>query len=203
MIDLDIFFRIVFLLSFAAFWGVRGYYVKKTKFGKQSRKERFEAIREEGRASSFLLLVAFWVYIIIAALYLLGFTIISWSYIPLPALLRYIGTVTAIGSIAFVYWAHRTLRESYSAIMETSQNQKLVKEGPYRKIRHPIYTAHILLDIALILISENILLLLIFIISIPFTYKRMFNEEQMMIDRFGKEYEEYMQETGRLLPKIP
>lgn len=199
----DMLFRIAFLFTFVLFWGIRGYYVRKTKFGKKSRSERLQAIREEGKASSFLLLVVFWIYIIIAAMYLLDLDIIAWSYIPLITELRALGVILGSISIAYVFWAHHVLRENYSAMLETSQEQKLIKEGPYGRIRHPIYSAHVLLDIALVFISGNWLLLLIFIISMPFTYKRIFNEEKMMIEEFGEEYENYMKETGRLFPKIP
>lgn len=136
-------------------------------------------------------------------MYLLDLDIIAWSYIPLITELRALGVILGSISIAYVFWAHHVLRENYSAMLETSQEQKLIKEGPYGRIRHPIYSAHVLLDIALVFISGNWLLLLIFIISMPFTYKRIFNEEKMMIEEFGEEYENYMKETGRLFPKIP
>lgn len=196
------FFRVIFLVSFFLFWGFRIYYVRRTEFGQKSRNERIQAIRGEGKASSFLLLVVFWVYIIVAAMYLLNLQIIAWSYFPLPIELRYLGVSFGIVSIAYVFWAHRTLRENYSAMLETAQDQELVRDGPYARVRHPIYSAHILLDIALVLISENWILLLIFIISMPFTYKRMFNEEKMMVEQFGEEYEKYMKDTGRIFPKL-
>ncbi|MBS3795984.1 MAG: isoprenylcysteine carboxylmethyltransferase family protein, partial [Candidatus Thorarchaeota archaeon] len=128
--------------------------------------------------------------------------IIDRSYVALPVLLRYIGIILGIISIGYVYWAHNTLRQNYSATLETSEEQEVVREGPYARVRHPIYSSHMLFNFGMVLVSETWLLLLPLIIAMPFTYNRIFNEEKMMIEEFGEEYEEYMEETGRLFPKI-
>ena len=52
----------------------------------------------------------------------------------------------------------------------------------------------------LILISSDLLVLLFFAFTIWVNYRRIPEEEQMMIDEFGDEYREYMKRSGKLLP---
>jgi protein-S-isoprenylcysteine O-methyltransferase Ste14 len=54
----------------------------------------------------------------------------------------------------------------------------------------------------MILISSDLLVLLFFAFTIWVNYRRIPREEQMMIDEFGVEYQEYMAKTGKLLPRI-
>ena len=149
---IDTFFRITFLLGWLIFGGIRVHYARKSSFAEKSRSERLQAIREEGRVSAFLLLVMFWLYLAVAAMHILALDIIDWSYVSLPILLRYIGTILGIISISYVYWTHSTLRQNYSATLETSEGQQVVREGPYARVRHPIYSSHTLFNFGMVLV---------------------------------------------------
>ena len=66
-----------------------------------------------------------------------------------------------------------------------------------------MYEAHILWAIAQIMILHNWLVAYLFLITFTMLYLlRIHNEEQMMLDHFGNEYEMYMESTGRLIPKL-
>jgi protein-S-isoprenylcysteine O-methyltransferase Ste14 len=54
----------------------------------------------------------------------------------------------------------------------------------------------------MVLLTANIPLIIFAAIGVPLTYIRMKDEERMMIEQFGSEYEEYMERTGRIFPKI-
>jgi len=74
--------------------------------------------------------------------------------------------------------------------------------GVYRKIRHPMYTAHFLWSIAQILLLQNWIAGWGFLVSfLPLYWVRIKEEEQMMWDEFGDSYRSYMRKTGRLFPK--
>ncbi|MHA2191294.1 MAG: methyltransferase, partial [Candidatus Thorarchaeota archaeon] len=169
---------------------------------RRTRQERFEAITEHGKFQGIFLLVVFWGYIIAVFLYLIDSPWILWSYLILPEELRWVGMAFALAASPFIFWVHRTLGKFFSYALEVKGEHELVKEGPYARIRHPMYTAHTIFNAAMVLVSANWLLLIFWLIGVPFSYLRMFNEEKMMVDQFGDEYTEYMEVTGRLFPKL-
>ena len=108
----------------------------------------------------------------------------------------YIGTVTYNLSIIV---AGKYLRLSTSGILK---EHKLIKEGPYAIIRHPLYVSYIfiLAGISLILLTCWLLIPTLFmIIGIYPTAKA---EEETLIEQFGEEYLEYKENVGIFFPKI-
>ncbi|MEW6679827.1 MAG: isoprenylcysteine carboxylmethyltransferase family protein [bacterium] len=87
--------------------------------------------------------------------------------------------------------------------IEIKKNHTLIKNGPYKHIRHPLALCIILEAISLCLIPNSWLSLLFAIIFfIPFVFFRMHLEEKAMIGKFGEEYLEYKRTTGCFIPKI-
>ncbi len=104
----------------------------------------------------------------------------------------------------WVIWrAHADLGRNWSPSLEVTQEQKLVTEGIYHTLRHPIYSAMFLLTIAQALLLQNWLAGLAgFVSYIPIFLTRIPREEQMMLDQFGEQYREYQKHTGRILPRL-
>ncbi|MHA2118534.1 MAG: methyltransferase family protein [Candidatus Thorarchaeota archaeon] len=199
---LDLAMRIIFLLSWIIFGGIRIYYGRESPWAKQSRSERFESIKRDGLAGGILLLMLFYSFFIVAFLYLIDFPLISWSYFPLLPEIRIIGAILGVLSFPYIHWAHKTLGSAFSATIQTQEASVLVTKGPFARVRHPIYSSHTLFNFGLVLVSANLLILAYLLVGIPFTYKRMIKEEKNLKEDFGKKYEEYMKQTGRIFPKL-
>ena len=74
--------------------------------------------------------------------------------------------------------------------------------GPYKLIRHPMYSAFFLMGIGILLVSSNWLVGGVLVAAIAYMYfGRVHNEEKMMLDQFGDDYQAYMRRTGRLIPR--
>ena len=102
-----------------------------------------------------------------------------------------------------VWWTHRTLGSYWSGILELRENHRLIISGPYRHIRHPMYTGFFIMSFGLALLTANLAVALIQIGAFTATYlARVSDEEAMMIDHFGDEYRSYIRRTGRLLPPL-
>ena len=127
---------------------------------------------------------------------------IFWAHLDLHIFIRWVGLVVAGVSCGLLVWIHYTLGRQYAAKLATQTEHALIEVGPYKKVRHPMYTVFILFSLAVALISSNSLLLIFAIlIAVPFHWISR-NEERMLTDEFGEEYQSYMKRTGRFLPPI-
>lgn len=121
---------------------------------------------------------------------------------PLPAAAFWCGPVVMVASLVLFYRSHADLGLNWSATLEMREGHTLVTAGVYRSIRHPMYAAILLFDVAQGLMLANWLAgwsaLAAFL---PLYVMRAPREERMMVDAFGDAYRDYMKRTGRLLPR--
>jgi protein-S-isoprenylcysteine O-methyltransferase Ste14 len=104
---------------------------------------------------------------------------------------------------AFLQWAQNTLGKNWSDTPRMIKEQALITSGPYQFIRHPIYTAFLLILGSTLFISSNWLIGLAWIgMTLLELASRIRFEEGLMLEYFGDQYRAYMKRTGRLLPKI-
>lgn len=116
--------------------------------------------------------------------------------------LAWAGVAVAIAALAMFRLTHKALGRNWSVSLQMRQDHKLVTEGVYARIRHPMYTAFWLWAIAQALLLPNWIAGLSGLVGFGTLYLlRVGPEEEMMIDRFGEDYRAYMARTGRLLPK--
>ena len=191
-------FRIVFLALLTAFVVHRGYYTKKNNRHEDSTlKKREEGL--VGRVAGLLGMIGF----IGAIAFVVNPGWLAWTSIPLPVPLRWVGVAVALVGFALLQWAQNTLGKNWSDTPRMMEGQQLVTGGPYQWIRHPIYSAFLLILGATFLVSANWLIGLSFIgMTALEIVSRIGFEESLMIEYFGDEYRQYMKKTGRLFPKF-
>ena len=81
--------------------------------------------------------------------------------------------------------------------------QHLIQNGPYKYIRHPMYLSMWLFAFFQGFLLSNIFIEIFGILAWSNLYFiRINNEEKIMIDIFGNEYKEYIENTGRIFPKL-
>jgi protein-S-isoprenylcysteine O-methyltransferase Ste14 len=119
---------------------------------------------------------------------------------PLPFWLRWAGFALGLAGLGLWTWTHVTLGTLWSAQLQLRGNHRLVTSGPYSRIRHPMYSAILLWAASFGFVLANWVPFLFAFWAAVFFMARVPREEQMMIERFGDEYREYMKRTGRFLP---
>lgn len=95
----------------------------------------------------------------------------------------------------------KTLGKYFSRDVETWENQKVVKTGIYKHIRHPAYAGNILQVVGFLLILNSFYSLVLSLVTIIGFIWRIRVEEEFL-KRAIPEYEKYMKETKRIIPKI-
>jgi protein-S-isoprenylcysteine O-methyltransferase Ste14 len=121
----------------------------------------------------------------------------------LPRWSGWLGTVIFAGAIFMLWRSHTDLGLNWTARLKITGQHLLIMSGVYRRIRHPMYTAHLLWAIAQGLLLSNWLVGWAFLVFlVPLYIVRIPKEEKMMLEHFGEEYQEYMKQTGRLIPRM-
>lgn len=135
-------------------------------------------------------------------IYLIKPARMAWSTIPLPLWIRWLGFPVGLCAVFLIYWVLKSLGQNFSTSLTIKEKQTLVTTGPYHRVRHPMYTAFILLWVAFLLLSANWFIGFTGIMAFMWTTViRTPKEEQMMADRFGEEYLAYKKRTGGYLPR--
>ena len=112
--------------------------------------------------------------------------------------------VLLILSLALYEWARHVIwgRNFYVA-WSGSVPAELVDEGPYARIRHPIYASYMLAFLALFVAMPSRLTLLILIFNVALFTHAVFREERnLMSSALAGAYGEYKERTGMLVPRI-
>lgn len=123
--------------------------------------------------------------------------------IPVPDPVRFLFLALFVFNIWLFVKVHRDLGTNWSAILEVKEGHTLVRTGIYRWIRHPMYAHFWIWVIAQGFILANGLVLAFGVIAWGLLYfLRVPKEEEMLLKEFGDEYRNYMNETGRVIPRF-
>ena len=88
-----------------------------------------------------------------------------------------------------------------SSTVETRENHELVTSGPYRWVRHPLYSVGTSFFVSLSLVAANWFIGLGSVSALVMLLIRLPKEEEKLIERFGDKYRAYMKRTGQLFPR--
>lgn len=199
----DFLFLIFFLVIFVVGMIIRGYYGRQSPDLEKSRRERLRAaVEHEGRFSFTLLMIQMLFMLSAVVLYIFFTPFFPWLVFPLPEWVRWLGVIIGFISLVFLWWVQASLDRGFSPSLTIQEEHHLVMEGPYRWVRHPMYTVHIFYFVTWFLISANILFFFMWLFMLLYIISRMPKEEAMLLAQFGDEYRQYMDRTGRLLPPL-
>jgi protein-S-isoprenylcysteine O-methyltransferase Ste14 len=134
--------------------------------------------------------------------YLLFPASFQWASLPIHSGVRWTAVVMGAGCSVLMYWTLRSLGKNLTDTVVIRTNATLVTHGPYRWVRHPFYVTAALLMGSVTLLTANWLIGLTSLVVLTLLAVRTKKEEQMLIERFGDQYRDYMARTGRFFPRI-
>lgn len=152
-------------------------------------------------------LLAYWLPLVAAALLLgdgewFGHSLLREQFVPHSEPVHAIALATCVVGAALAIWSRYLLGTNWSSVVELKAGHELVQAGPYRFIRHPIYTGLLLLFLGNALqVGDWRGLLAVAIVSASF-WRKLRLEERWLQERFGDTYRSYRQRTGALLPRF-
>lgn len=134
--------------------------------------------------------------------YLINPVWMAWSKIGLPEAIRWLGIGIGVLCVAGIYWLFSSIGSGITPVSATRREHKLVTNGIYRYVRHPLYTIGSSLFISFGMMADNWFIILLGTLAFIVMAIRTPKEEANLIEKFGDEYSEYMKQTGRFLPKL-
>jgi protein-S-isoprenylcysteine O-methyltransferase Ste14 len=118
----------------------------------------------------------------------------------LPA--RVAGLAVGLTGAVLLVWASVLLGRSMMHEAAIREDHALIESGPYRFVRHPVYTGYLALLLGSGVASLNIFLWLLWPVSLIGILIQAASEEQLLGERFGQDYDCYVRRTGRPVPRL-
>jgi protein-S-isoprenylcysteine O-methyltransferase Ste14 len=109
--------------------------------------------------------------------------------------------LTAAG-VAIAFWARWHLGANWSGVVTLKEGHELIRTGPYRAVRHPIYTGILLALFGTAVAAGEVRGLLAVAIAWVSFYWKARREEAFLTQEFGEKFGAYAKQTGMFLPKI-
>lgn len=186
------FFTIIYFLGFISFSLIRGVYSRQ-----------FQQTRDvPDRLDRFFTILPIFGMLVFPLIYALTSWLDFANYL-LPVWAGWLGVVIYSTGLWLLWRSHADLGRQWSVNVELQDEHNLVTHGVYSRMRHPMYSAHLLWGLAQPLLLWNWVAgytLLVFML--PLLFYRIPREERMMVNSFGEEYQDYIGRTGRFFPKI-
>jgi protein-S-isoprenylcysteine O-methyltransferase Ste14 len=173
---------------FGLYWIVSAFKLKKTK----KRESWTQRLRY-----ALPLLAAFYLFRPVAHYGWLGA-----RFVPLNATTGWIGVALTAAGVAIAFWARWHLGANWSGVVTLKEGHELIRTGPYRTIRHPIYTGILLALLGTAVAVGEVRGLLAVAIAWLSFYVKARKEESFLTQEFGDSFAEHCRHTGMFLPHL-
>jgi protein-S-isoprenylcysteine O-methyltransferase Ste14 len=114
----------------------------------------------------------------------------------------YVGLTMTLAGLAFTLWARFVLGRNWSGTVTVKENHELVRSGPYRLVRHPIYTGFLFALLGTAIVRGDLSAFLGFALATLTLKLKSLTEESFMTDQFGEQYATYKQGVKALIPYV-
>ena len=187
-------FDIIYGTGFAIATVIRSYY------GKQFSRADIAHARKESPVV--FIGMALWGVALLAPFVVMFSELLSIADYDIAGIFRVVGAVIFISSLWVLWRSHADLADNFTPSLFIRSNHRLVTNGIYRKIRHPMYLSFYMWAIGQALLIQNWIAgpLGLFAFGLIYLF-RIEREERQLLEKFGAEYKNYMKSTRRLFPE--
>lgn len=123
-------------------------------------------------------------------------------FLPWSPAFYWTGVALMLAGFAVTVWARLVLGANWSATVTVKENHELVTRGPYRLVRHPIYSGLLLAVLGSALPREDLRAVVAVLVFLFALLRKAGIEEGRMIATFGDEYRAYRRRTKAVIPYI-
>jgi protein-S-isoprenylcysteine O-methyltransferase Ste14 len=126
--------------------------------------------------------------------------VLNTPIVPRSIALFACGVALTAAGLAFTVWARVHLAGNWSGVVTLKENHTLVRDGPYRCVRHPIYTGLLLALIGSAIARDEWRGVLALALAFAALWRKLSLEERWLAETFGDDYRRYRSEVRALIP---
>ncbi len=127
---------------------------------------------------------------------------LGWRFLRPNITVSWVGVALTAAGILFAFWARFTLGRNWSGTVTVKEDHELVIRGPYRIVRHPIYTGFTLGMLGTALVTARVRGLVALALIVVAWRLKWGIEERFMLEEFGERYTAYRKRVSALIPGI-
>jgi len=127
---------------------------------------------------------------------------LSTRFVPDTATVQQIAVLLTAAGVGIAIWARWHLGANWSGVVTLKEGHELIRTGPYRAIRHPIYTGILLAALGTAVAVGEVRGLFAVAITWLSFYIKARREESFLAQEFGPRFAEHQQHTGMFLPRL-
>jgi protein-S-isoprenylcysteine O-methyltransferase Ste14 len=120
---------------------------------------------------------------------------------PLWPAVEWIGVTLVAAGIAIAFWARWHLGANWSGTVTLKEGHELIRSGPYRSIRHPIYTGILLALLGTAVQIGQVRSFFAFVVAWLCFYFKARREESFLAAEFADRFAAHRQQTGMFFPR--
>ncbi|HEY3660688.1 MAG TPA: isoprenylcysteine carboxylmethyltransferase family protein [Candidatus Udaeobacter sp.] len=148
----------------------------------------------------------YWVLLVVACLLLIYSRklpyALSFRIIPDSTAIACAAAALCVVGLAFAIWARVTLGRNWSGVVTLKEEHELVQRGPYRFVRHPIYTGILAMFFATALSQGRWSGFLGTLLMFASFWIKLRDEEKLMLQQFRDQYRAYQQRVKCIIPFV-
>ena len=123
-------------------------------------------------------------------------------FLPLSIPVWVAGLAIEAIAVALTLWARRVLGKNWSGAIATNVDHELIRTGPYRNVRHPIYTGILGTYLGVTIVSGEAHALIGLALALIAYARKIRMEEAHLCGAFGDAYADYARNSWRLIPRV-
>ena len=128
---------------------------------------------------------------------------LNWPILPPAGWVTALAVAMTSAGLLFAIWARAHLGGNWSGTVTMKVGHELVRSGPYRWVRHPIYSGIFLAVLGMAVERRELRSIDALALIYAGFFRKIRKEEQFMNTLFGAGYDEYRRTTGALIPRPP
>jgi protein-S-isoprenylcysteine O-methyltransferase Ste14 len=127
---------------------------------------------------------------------------LTYRFLPAGPVLTVLGLTIEIAGILFAFWARGHLGRNWSGEVRIAADHQLIRSGPYKYLRHPIYTGVLAMYAGTMIVSGQIHALIATVIITVAYWRKLSLEEKVLRANFGAAWDDWHHDTWALVPLL-
>ena len=124
-------------------------------------------------------------------------------FVTIAGISQVVGIILLALGVFLRFWGIVHLKSQFTRYVTVREGDEIVSTGPYRKLRHPLYTGLLFIALGMALFFTSAIAAVLGGVAMVWALlKRINYEERLLIEKFGPDYQQWMKQRARLIPFI-